>query len=75
MVTAGVERLMVGQTRLRELGAPARCYVMWGDGRYHELSGVLNAIHADGMGTIVSCVLDKLAYYDGEDRRVILQRP
>ena len=61
-------------TLLRELGAPARCYVMWGDGEYQELCGALNAIHAHGIGAIVSCLPDNLAYYDGEDWRVILYR-
>jgi len=64
---------------LRKLGAPESCYVMSAyseyDGAYLALLEVLNAVHATGMGTIVSCVPDKLAYYEGEDRRFILQRP
>jgi hypothetical protein len=64
---------------LRKLGAPEGCYVMSGDsaydGAYLDLSDVLNAIHATGMGTIISCVPDKLAYYEGESERFILERP
>jgi hypothetical protein len=60
---------------LRELGAPARCYVIPGDGEYHQLSAVLNAVHAHGAGVMVSCIPEHLAYYDGEDWRVILDRP
>ena len=64
---------------LRKLGAPEGCYVMSGDSDYDgahvELFEVLTAIHATGMGTIVSCVPDKLAYYEGEDDRFILDRP
>jgi hypothetical protein len=63
---------------LRKLGAPEGCYVMSGDSEYDgahlELRQVLNAIHATGMGTIVSCIPDRLAYYEGEDRRFILER-
>ena len=45
------------------------------DGAHLALREVLEAIHSTGMGTIVSCVPDKLAYYEGEDRRFILERP
>ena len=63
---------------LRKLGAPEGCYVMSGDpgydGAHLELREVLDAIHATGTGTIVSCVPDRLAYDEGEDRRFILER-
>ena len=63
---------------LRKLGAPEGCYVMSGDPEYDgahlELLDALTAIHATGMGTIVSCVPDKLAYYEGETERFILER-
>ena len=63
---------------LRKLGAPEDCYVMSGgyyDGADVELLEALNEVHATGMGTIVSCVHGKLAYYEGETERFILERP
>ena len=63
---------------LRKLGAPDSCYVIssWGeyDGTELDLLPVLEAIHATGMGSIISCIPGQLAYYEGEDGRFVLQR-
>ena len=63
---------------LRDLGAPGTCYVIssWGeyDGEELDLLPALEAIHATGMGSIISCVPGRLAYYEGEDQRFILER-
>ena len=56
---------------LREKGAPERCYVVSAradlDGHELDLRAVLEAIAAGGVGTLVSCVPGRLAYFEGED--------
>ena len=62
---------------LRKLGAPETCYVISDsefDGADIDLLEALMALHATGMGSIVSCVPGRLAYYEGEDDRYILER-
>lgn len=65
---------------LRQRGAPDSCHVIseWSelDGKEMLLSEVLSRIVGYGMGTIVSCVPARLAYYEGEDagERYILER-
>lgn len=63
---------------LRELGAPEDCYLMSEggyDGSEMELLEALELVYATGTGTVISCVPGKLAYYEGEDWRIILERP
>ena len=63
---------------LRQLGAPETCYVISSGGKYDgaeiDLLTALQTFHATGTGTIISCLSGKLAYYEGEDRRLILER-
>ena len=61
-------------------GAPQTCHVVSElgdvDGRDMPLLEALDAVVASGMGTLLSCIAGKLAYYEGEDpgERYILQR-
>lgn len=52
--------------------APQTCYVISEnpvlDGQFLELSDALNATIGYGMGTIISCIPGKLAYYEGEEK-------
>ncbi len=65
---------------LKRLGAPAVCYVMSSgsqlDRREMDLDDALTEIIGRGMGTFVSCVPGKLAYFEGEEpsRRYICHR-
>jgi hypothetical protein len=65
---------------LKGLGAPALCHIMSSgnalDGHEMDLSEVLPQIVGGGMGTLVSCVPGKLAYFEGEEpkRRYICHR-
>jgi hypothetical protein len=55
---------------LRQKGAPSICHVISEDagidGKTLALSEALNSIVGHGMGTILICIPDKLAYYEGE---------
>jgi hypothetical protein len=59
-------------------GAPARCWVISEDAskdaKEVELSEALRETIGAGMGTIVSCVPGKLAYFEDEDQRRLLER-
>lgn len=65
---------------LEALGAPSTCYVMSSasklDGCEMNLGEALTAIIGRGLGTFVSCVPGKLAYFEGEEpeRRYICHR-
>jgi hypothetical protein len=65
---------------LRQRGAPEDCYVMSEDrdldGRWVALQEALDMTVTVGMGTLISCLPGKLAYYEGEreDARYILVR-
>jgi len=62
---------------LLRLGAPTQCYVVSEgqfDGREVGLLEALNEVVGRGMGTILSCVPGKLAYFESEDERYILQK-
>lgn len=52
-------------------GAPSSCYVLseWGeyDGRVMPLADATGAIVGRGMGTVLSCIPGRLAYYESED--------
>ncbi len=64
---------------LRQRGAPERCHVISSipelDGNEMDLREALEQIHATGMGTLISCIPGRLAYYEGELVRVFLERP
>ena len=65
---------------LRKFGAPSSCHLMSSstllDGRVMDLSDALPVVIGGGMGTFVSCIPGRLAYFEGEDpgRRFICQR-
>jgi hypothetical protein len=56
---------------LEARGAPSSCYVLseWGeyDGRVMPLADATGAIVGRGMGTVLSCIPGRLAYYESED--------
>ena len=59
------------ERQLKERGAPALCYVVSEnaglDLRLMELSEALQATVGFGMGTFISCIVDRLAYFEGEE--------
>jgi len=65
---------------LQSLGAPSQCHLMSSrsdlDRREMDLSEALPEVIGGGMGTFVSCVPGKLAYFEGEapKRRFICRR-
>jgi hypothetical protein len=66
--------------RLRERGAPSRCYVISTgdlDGHEGELHEVLETVVGTFQGTFISCIPGRLAYFEGEweNDRYILERP
>ena len=65
---AGIESL------LRKLGAPDSCWVISElkaiDGSEMQLGDALRKIVGSQMGTIVCCVPETLAYFEGESKRV-----
>jgi hypothetical protein len=69
-----VERLLTAK------GAPGTCYVLSEsaalDGRELPLPQALEQVIGRGIGTLLSCVPGRLAYFEGEDpgRRFILSR-
>ncbi len=65
---------------LADLGAPETCWAVsdWPalDRRELSLMDALKEVVGSGMGTLLSCVPGRLAYYEGEEmgERWILQR-
>ena len=63
---------------LRSKGAGRTCWVISEDskidGRELRLESALESVIGSGMGTILSCVLGKLAYFEGEDESLLLTR-
>jgi hypothetical protein len=63
---------------LKGMGAPDNCYVFSQDdsldGKEVALAEALNSVVGYGMGTFLSCVPGKLAYFEDEDDRFILER-
>jgi hypothetical protein len=63
---------------LKEKGAPDTCWVISEegdlDGKELLLSKVLQEILGRGMGTFLSCLPGRLAYFESEDGRWILER-
>jgi hypothetical protein len=67
-------------TLLRERGAPSQCHIISTirelDGRDMPLDDALAQIVASFDGTLVSCILGRLGYFEGEahNDRFILER-
>jgi hypothetical protein len=63
---------------LKQLGAPDICWVISEsrllDGQEVGLIKALREVVGYGMGTIISCAPGRLAYFESEDERFILQR-
>lgn len=63
---------------LKSTGAPDLCYAISEaaelDGMEVPLLDALTEIHGAGMGTFLSCLPGRLAYFEDEDQRWILQR-
>lgn len=58
--------------KLRDLGAPSTCYLVSSDadldGQAMDLAEALDAVIGRGMGTFISCIPGKLAYFESEER-------
>ena len=63
---------------LKSKGAGQMCWVISEDaeidGRESDLESALENVHGRGIGTILSCIPGKLAYFEGEDERLLLAR-
>jgi hypothetical protein len=63
---------------LKSKGAPETCYALSEDseldGKEILLRNALASIVGYGMGTFLSCIPGKLAYFEDEDQRWILER-
>jgi hypothetical protein len=62
---------------LKQLGAGDKCWVSSEgvlDGQEVDLLVALREVVGYGMGTIISCVPGRLAYFESEDERYILQK-
>lgn len=63
---------------LRSKGAGQTCWVISEDceldGQELKLESALESAVGNGMGTIISCVPGKLAYFEGEDESLLLAR-
>jgi hypothetical protein len=63
---------------LRSKGAGKTCWVISEDskldGEELQLESALENVIGGGMGTILSCIPGKLAYFEGEDESLLLAR-
>jgi len=62
---------------LKRLGAPDNCWVISEgdlDGQEVNLLAALKEVVGYGMGTLISCIPGRLAYFESEDERYILQK-
>jgi hypothetical protein len=63
---------------LRSKGAPEICYAVSEDdeldGKEIDLTHALETVIGRGMGTLLWCIPGKLAYFEDEDCRWILER-
>jgi hypothetical protein len=63
---------------LKAKGAGQICWVISEDakmdGRESDLKSALENVIGSGMGTILSCIPGKLAYFEGEDEALLLTR-
>ena len=59
------------EDELGRRGAPANCHAISEDsrvdGRQMELRDALEAVVGSGMGTFLSCIAGRLAYFEGEE--------
>jgi hypothetical protein len=66
------------QDTLTSKGAPKTCYAISEDsaldGKEIPLKDALVSVVGRGMGTFLSCIPGKLAYFEDEDQRWILER-
>ena len=62
---------------LRQKGAPDSCFVVSEDSRIDSkqmpLLAALEQVIGYGMGTLISCIPGKLAYFEDEDQRCLLE--
>lgn len=58
--------------KLKDLGAPSECYVASSDaeldGQEMDLTQALKDVVGRGMGTFLSCLTGRLAYFESEER-------
>jgi hypothetical protein len=58
--------------RLKSLGAPSTCYMLSScdelDGQEMDLAEALRSVIGRGVGTFVSCVPGRLAYFESEEK-------
>lgn len=62
---------------LKQLGAGDKCWVISEgdlDGQELDLLAAPQEVVGYGMGTLISCVPRRLAYFESEDERYILQK-
>lgn len=63
---------------LKAKGAPKNCYVISEsdemDGKEMPLLTAFESVVGQGMGTFLSCLPGRLAYFEDEDQRWILER-
>jgi hypothetical protein len=63
---------------LKSRGASETCWAISQDpeidGRELDLKTILEKLIGSGTGTLLSCLPGKLAYFDGEDERLLLAR-
>jgi hypothetical protein len=63
---------------LKSRGASETCWAISKDpeldGRELDLKTILEQLIGSGTGTLLSCLPGKLAYFDGEDERLLLAR-
>ena len=73
--TQGIEEIL---RLVKSKGAGSTCWVISEDtevdGRELDLRAALEHINGREIGTILSCVPGKLAYFEGEDERLLLAR-
>ena len=62
---------------LKKAGAPDRCWAIGNqfDATFVNLDDALHDVVGAQMGTILSCIPGRLAYFESEEDRVILSKP
>jgi hypothetical protein len=62
---------------LRQKGAPDICFLVSEDSALDRkqlpLLAALEEVVGNGMGTLISCIPGKLAYFENEDQRCVLE--
>lgn len=81
LIPAGQQSINNIEMILNQHKAPAFCHVMSSnseiDNQNMSLHKALEKTVGQGMGTVISCIPGKLAYFEGEEpnERYILERP